>query len=234
MESLRIGAVMRRSLGISGSLLLPLLAIAIVGHSPHIIAALAPSAEATLKLQSAIEFQLLDAVLAQLISAAVAYLAYLELRGTRVSLFQIPHVIGSRMYPIVIVGLVSQMSVLLMNLQALFGFVALFVITVLFVSVPVVVIEQPGITESLRRSARLTYGRRWNILGLLGVFVLITLVVDLLLHAVFGEQTEVLDPSYVTALSVFRACLAVFGSVVAAVTYDELRRMSGSRSASGL
>lgn len=225
---------MRRSLRISGKLILPLLAIAVVAHSPHILAALAPGADTTLELQSALEFQLLDAVLAQLLSAAVAYAAILELRGTRVSLLQIPQVIGSRMFPIVVVGLVSQMTVLLMNLQALFGLVALFVITVLFVAVPVVVIEQPGIAESLRRSARLTYGRRWNILGLLGVFVVITLVADLLLHAYFGEQTEMPDPGYVTALSVFRAGLAVFGSVVAAVTYDELQRLSGGHGARGL
>lgn len=220
---------MRRSLQLSASLFFPLLAIALVGHSPQVVAALAPNAEATLKLQATVEFQLLDAVLAQLLSAAVAYAAILKMRGTRVSIFQIPHVIGSRMFPIIIVGLISQMTVLLMNLQPLFGLVALFVITVFFVALPVVVIEQPGITESLRRSAQLTSGRRWNILGLLGVFVLITLAVDLLLTAFFGEQGDVLDPGYVTALSLYRAALAIFGSVVAAVSYDELRRMSGGR-----
>ncbi len=234
MESLRIGTVIRRSLRISGTLLLPLIAIAVVAHSPHIFAALARGADATQDLQSALEFQLLDAVLAQLLSAAVAYAAILELRGTRVSLFQIPQVIGSRMFPIVVVGLISQMAVLLVNVQAILSLVALFIITVLFVAVPVVVFEQPGIAESLRRSARLTYGRRWNILGLLGVFVIITLLAYILLHLCFGEQSDVLDPGYLTALSVFRAFLAVFGSVVAAVTYDELRRISGGHYAGGL
>ena len=234
MENLRIAMVMRRSLRITANLALPLLAIAVVGHSPHIIAALAPTVEATLALQAAIEFQILDAVLAQLVSAAVAYAAILELRGARVSIFQIPQVLGTRMFPIVIVGLVSQMTVLLMNLQPLFGLVALFVITVLYVSVPVVVIEQASITESLRRSAQLTSGRRWNILGLLGFFVLITIAVDLLLSAYFGEQGEIPDPGYVTALAVYRACLATFASVVAAVAYHELRRISGGPDPRGL
>ncbi len=228
MEPLQIGVVLRQSLRLTGRLFLPLTAIAIVAYAPHIATAMAPTAEATLSLQSALEFQLLDAVLAQLLSGAVAYAAVLELRGTRVSLFQIPHALAGHIFPIVAVGLVSQMTVLLMNLQPLLGLLALFAITVLFVSVPIVVFEQPGITESLRRSARLTYGRRWNILGLLGVFVIITLIADYLLRSYFGDPSEVPNPSYVAALSVFRAGLGIFSSVVAAVTYAELKRISGN------
>ncbi len=220
--------MIQRSLRITLSLFLPLTAIALVGYAPHIATAMAPSAEATMALQAAVEFQLLDAVLAQLLSAAVAYLVILELRGTRMSVLQIPHVLASRIFPIVVVGLVSQMTVLLMNLQPLLGLLALFFITVLFVSIPIVVMEQPGVAESLRRSARLTYGRRWNILGLLGIFVIISLIADFLLSSYFGKPPEEPGSGYVTAFSVYRAGLAVFGSVVAAVTYDELRRISGS------
>jgi hypothetical protein len=229
METLRIGAVIGRSLRVSGKLILPLIAIALVTHAPHLARVLAPGADSTIPPQSTLDFQVLDAVLAQLLSAAVAYAVIMELRGRRVSLFQIPQVIGSRMFQIVVVGLVSQMTMLLMNLQALFGLVALFVITVLFVAIPVAVIEQTGIAESLRRSARLTYGRRWNILGILGVFVLITIVVELPLHAYFSEPSDKESPGFVTTITLFRAALSVFGSVVAAVTYEELRRMSGER-----
>ena len=233
MQTLQIGWVMRRSLSITGALILPLLAIALLAHAPRIAVALVVDAGESPGLHSTIEFQLLDLVMAQLLGAAVAYAAILEQRGTRVGLLQIMHVILSRMFPVVAVGLVTQLTVVLMNLQPLFGLLGVWVTTVLFVAVPIVVVEQPGIIESLRRSARLTLGRRWNILALLGIFVVITLAVDQILQVLFGTQGEILDPGYVAALSVFHASLAVFGSVVAAVSYCELRRLhenAGTRS----
>jgi hypothetical protein len=225
---------MRRSLRVAGSQILPFLALALLAHAPHIAIVLTSEVAESQALFSALEFQLLDIVLAQLLGAAVAYTTVLALRGTPVGIVHTLHVVMSRMFPIVAVGLISQVSVVLINIEPLFSLVGILITVILFVAVPIVVLEQPGIAESLRRSARLTYGRRWNILGLLGVFVLITLVFDQLFRLIFGPQGELLDPSYVVALAVFRACLAVFGSVVSAVTYLELRRMHAEAYRRGL
>lgn len=234
MESLRIGQVMRRSLGVTGELFLPLLMLALLAHAPHLAMLLLGDIDAALRLQEGVEFQLLAMMLAQLLGAAVAYATVYQIKGTRVGLLQTLHVVASRMFPIVAVGLVSQLTIVLMNIEPIFSLLGVLVTTILFVAVPIVVVEQPGIVESLRRSARLTSGRRWSILALLGVFVVIAMIVDQILQLIFGAQGEVLDPGYVIALSIFRAGLAVLGSVVAAVTYGELRRMHAAAVRRGL
>jgi hypothetical protein len=53
--------------------------------------------------------------------------------------------------------------------------------------------------------------------------------VELPLHAYFSEPSDKERPGFVATITLFRAALSVFGSVVAAVTYEELRRMSGER-----
>lgn len=233
METLRIAQVMRQSLRVLGSQILPLSALALLVHAPHIAIAQTADAGDSQALQT-LEFQLLDMVLAQLMGAAVAYMTVLALRGTPVGVVHTLRIVMTRMFPIVSVGLISQVAVVLMNIEPLFSLLGILITTILFVAVPIVVLEQPGIAESLRRSARLTYGRRWIILGLLGVFVLITLLADQLFSLFFGSQGEIPDPGYVVAFSVFRVCLAVLGGVVSAVTYRELRRLHAATYRLGL
>ena len=43
----------------------------------------------------------------------------------------------------------------------------------LYVTVPVVVIERPGVIQSLRRSVQLTKGHRWTLLWILAPFALL-------------------------------------------------------------
>jgi hypothetical protein len=91
----------------------------------------------------------------------------------------------------------------------------------LWVVFPVVVMERPGVLASLRRSAFLTKGNRWRLLGL-------TLLMVLSMGAVLGVLMFIMSSAMsVAPLSIgFSAVYAVFGIVwmiSLSVTYYELR-----------
>jgi integral membrane sensor domain MASE1 len=92
------------------------------------------------------------------------------------------------------------------------------------VAVPAAVVERPGVFAALGRSSELTKGHRWQILGLLLVYLLIVFGFSLLLgFAVLIVSFIPLLPVLVSAVG--NAVLAAFGAVVFTVLYSELRRI---------
>ena len=92
-----------------------------------------------------------------------------------------------------------------------------------WVYVPAIVVEGKGIIEAFGRSRELTRGRRWHILGLLIIFVILMFVVGfhrkmvvLIIASQGGLAASIID-------YVFNALLTAFTAVLAAVGYYYLR-----------
>jgi uncharacterized membrane protein len=122
-----------------------------------------------------------------------------------------------------LVGLTLLTSIILMV-----GFILLIVPGIIFyvifsVAVPVLVEERPGVIGSLERSVALTRGSRWQVFGVLAIFVLFYMAVSMVLGVlggVAGSQSMVaqLFVSTVTGVAVSLVLAALLASL-----YVELR-----------
>lgn len=120
--------------------------------------------------------------------------------------------------PLFVMGLVVGLGVG-------FGFMLLivpgvFLLVMWYVAAPALIVERVGIFGSLGRSAELTKGARWKILGVVAIIYGISFVVGLILESValfLGPMAGVLIGALVDAL------FLAFGAVTAAVVYQELR-----------
>lgn len=164
-----------------------------------------------------------------LIIAALTYGTYQDLSGHKAGVGEIVgHALRS--LPLAI-GVVLLLWILLLA-----GFMALFVpgiilMCIFYVALPVVVVERPGVTNSLRRSAELTKGNRWKVFAL----VIITYVVSMLLEflvgfvigfggAIAGEAGSVNILAAVATI-VAQVFSITWGAVLVAMAYFELRRV---------
>jgi hypothetical protein len=89
-----------------------------------------------------------------------------------------------------------------------------------YAAAPALVVERTGVVGSLSRSAELTKGARWKILGLIFIVYGISFVIGAILEVVtglFGVLASALIGAIVEAL------FLAFGAVTAAVVYQELR-----------
>ncbi len=127
---------------------------------------------------------LLSIVLTPLATGALTYGVFQIVREREISVGDSLSVGLSRMFPVLGVAFLQGLAIVGgMILCIVPGFI---VAAILAVSVPVAVIEKPGIFASLRRSADLTKEYRWTVFG--AIFAL------MLLGAAAGLLTEVLRP----------------------------------------
>jgi hypothetical protein len=100
---------------------------------------------------------------------------------------------------------------------------------ILWVTLPVAVIERPGVTASLSRSAELTKGHRWEIFGILVVLVVAQIVLVFLIGLIFGGILMAAGGGGGGSLilfiisTLFTAVLTAIGSVMPAVGYYRLK-----------
>jgi len=103
-------------------------------------------------------------------------------------------------------------------------------------AVPAIVMERPGIFGSLRRSAYLTKGNRWRLLGLFLVLIILMIVVMLILNlmSMFAFVPMITQPLDVKSLfAEFRvfalfqtavsAIFTMYGFIIVAVAYHDLQ-----------
>ncbi len=155
-------------------------------------------------------------VLGSMAQAMALYGAFQQMAGRSFSIGESLGVGFGRALPVLGVALLAT---LLISLAAiLFVVPGMIVLCMFYVAVPVCVIEKPGITESLSRSALLTKGCRWQIFGLFALVLVAGILVQFpmalvgrltLLGALFHFSWEVLATA--------------FGAVLAAVVYHDLR-----------
>lgn len=95
------------------------------------------------------------------------------------------------------------------------------------VGAPVLIVERRGVTASLTRSGVLTKGSRWRIFGLMMIYGVITVVIQLVLTALIGgfSSGAAATPTAVVGSTVIAVLSGMIGATGAAVLYTELRRI---------
>jgi hypothetical protein len=91
----------------------------------------------------------------------------------------------------------------------------------LWVAIPVAVVERPGVIASLKRSADLTKGFRWTIFGILFAIGLVLIVITMILS--FALLSAAGFTVYSIGVWVLQALFGAFSATAAAVGYYFLR-----------
>jgi len=159
-----------------------------------------------------------------LTQAAIIYGTFRDLRGDRAG---IGDCITRGLVSIVPVIVGSILLVIGVSIASLFFLVPGVILALMWwVYVPVIVVERKGIFESFGRSRQLTSGRRWSILGLVIIVLVLTVVVSAVANmvavvAVSGSS----DPTFFFTMAeyVVNSIITAFGGVLGAVGYYYLR-----------
>ena len=123
---------------------------------------------------------------------------------------------------------------ILTGIAVVLGFVLLIIPGVLMslawcVNVPVVVVERKGVTATFSRSADLTRGSRWPILGLIIAYILVAFVIDIVGVAAArgfsagGLLATGFNPVEWVVMTVVQVAQALIGAAGIASIYYELR-----------
>lgn len=163
-------------------------------------------------------------------TASVTYSVVEELNGRHSPLGKSISVGLSRLLPTLGVGIVAGLCILAGAIALVIP--GLIVMCMLYVAVPVSVIERPGIGGALSRSAFLTKGHRWGIFGLIILMGILTTVISFGLESALVEtaeigSTKVVNPEdwtlYVFINVGVQVVAGALGSVIAATAYVSLR-----------
>jgi hypothetical protein len=223
MNDFSAGAVLSRSLGIWIKNLIPFAIIALLAHIPTLLYTWVAGATISgFKTWTSVD-GLVATLCGNIATGAIVYGVFMQLRGDPASLGRCISVGLSRMFPILGVAICA-------GLAAGVGFIlfivpGLIVLTVLYVAVPVAVVERPGVFASLSRSGDLTKGYRWAVFGVAFVQFLLTGGLAFLLNrtlfahvASMGELRNMMMVSQLVG-----AILASLGAVFTAVCYHDLK-----------
>jgi uncharacterized membrane protein len=104
--------------------------------------------------------------------------------------------------------------------------VGIFVMIILYVAIPVAVVENAGVLTSLSRSNRLTAGYRWHIFGLLLLLGALALVAGMAIQNLLLDLPG--ESVYVGAAFLMQVAVSIMSAIMAAVSYNELRRIKES------
>ena len=160
---------------------------------------------------------LLTIILGIVAQAMTLYAAFQQMAGRPFSIAQSLGVGFARLVPVFCVAILGALFTgVAMILLVVPGII---VLCMLYVAVPVCVIEKPGIFASLDRSAKLTKGSRWQIFGLLALASIVSGVAQIILNVFLGLFTiwgKLLNFGWLVIAT-------SFGAVLVAVVYHDLR-----------
>ena len=230
----RIGTVLGRGFGVLFRNIVPFGLMAMVFTSPQFVYTLATAEGQVLETDpagdsSSVEsfLTLLSWPLGWILAGALVYGTVRELRGRHASLLECIRGGLAVVFPVAGVAIVTGLAIWL-------GFVFLIVpgvivLVMLWVAVPVAVVERPGVFRSLGRSRELTKGNRWRVFGLIvviGVAVIALFLVFLVFMSSIGFAM-LFDPNLTIVVTLIvwllTAFISALGSVLIAVSYHDLR-----------
>ena len=243
-RSFGIGSVIGQTLRITFRNILPFGLLVLVLQLPGFIFALSRSGDVPLQaiplLGDVVVNHIVQLFLTMLLGAVVVSGTVQELRGQHASFGDI--IARGRSAVMPVIEVVCYALIILM--VGLFLLVVPIVIAavMLWVVVPVAVLERPGRFASLRRSAELTRGSRWKIFALLLICVAVTIVNALILGLILGMDALVkalvlslilgmdgmtgqVSTGFAVANYFTGSFLLLIGSVLGAVSYFELRNI---------
>lgn len=228
MNEFRLGSVIGRGFGVFAKNLVPFTLLSLVVYLPLIFYTVTVvSGEPDLEALS--RYGLIGGVggviLGLIVTAALMYGTFQQLRGTPASIGVCFSRGLARLFPVLGVGI-------LMGLCVAGGFMLLIIPGIIFycmlwVAVPVAVVEKPGLMASLKRSAELTKGYRWQILGIIIVIAVIQWLAGKVVELVFlGDVATATWGDvrvYMFATLGVSIAIGTLQAVVNAVGYHDLR-----------
>ena len=220
----RIGSVLARGFGVLFRNIVPFGLMAIVLTAPQWIYRLISSPQAGMGdpgLQVVVT--LVIWLLSFLLIGAVVYGTVSELRGQRAGLGECVARGVAVIPPVLGVAILTALAIWLGSILFLVpGVIAL---VMLWVAIPVAVVERPGVLASLGRSRSLTKGSRWRVFGLIALVGMIWMlavwvVIAISVFSGFGPGTLT---AMMVALWILTALSTALYAVVSAVGYHDLR-----------
>jgi hypothetical protein len=158
-------------------------------------------------------------VLSTLSQAIVLHGAFQDMRGRRVDMMLSVRVGLRRFFPVVGVAV----AVAVLGFLGLIAFIVpgVMALTRWFVAVPACVVEELGVSGSMRRSEQLTKGYRWNICGLMGLLYVADSIVDSQINLVLSFVAG--GTAALAAHVIWSGIWGAFYAIFAVVTYHDLR-----------
>jgi hypothetical protein len=225
-----VGSLLRRIFSVWWRNLVPFTMLAALVQSPKFVCAALlfrwpPGSGAFPTI--GIAYSVLDSVLGFVVTGALTFGVFQDLRGRRPTFREIVGVGFTRLFRVLGVSILVGLSVVL-GMCALIvpGLIAM---VAYCVAIPVVVVEDLGPMAALRRSSELSTGNRWPILGILlvvhvlsyGAMKATLAVAPAVVHAAgFGEQPVLTVHAIAAWLMLPFAALSAVPEVV---VYHDLR-----------
>lgn len=157
------------------------------------------------------------------VTAAVLYGTIEQLRGRRAGIGESIGVGIKRLLPVLGVGLLSLLCISGGGFLLLIGSVVVY--CMLYLAVPVAVVERPGVLASLKRSRELTSGHKGAILGIFIVLFIFNVIVNKIVETVFiTEHPTVADvKAYLWTVLAVGILIGALKAAVNGVVYHDLR-----------
>jgi len=227
MQPFNAGAVLSRSFSIWLKNLVPFTILTFLVYSPLILyTAVLLGGDLTLKqieTWDRVE-SLLGGVLNLVATAALTYGTFQQLRGRHAGIGESIGVGLKRLFPVLGVGILAGLCII--GGAILLIVPGIILACMLWVAVPVAVVEQPGVGASLKRSAELTKGSRWQVFGVILVLGVINWLIGYLLYSAFiKDATSIADvKTFMIVALLISIMLGALQAVASAVGYYDLRQ----------
>lgn len=230
---LEIGSVMRRTFATWAANLVPFTLVGLVAYLPAFaLIGFLGSQNAMSPLWERL-VDVLTNFMTILLTGAVTYGVFRQLHGERTEVGEILRVGVSSFGAVWVTGILFGLAVLVGICALIIPGIVLMVR--FWVAVPVAVIESPGASASLSRSAELTEGNRWRVLGvalLMGVVLILGVIVlgiaaALASGALTSEAAEAPDaptpPLLQALILLLMTPIQVLISIAPVIVYHDLR-----------
>ncbi len=160
-----------------------------------------------------------------LTQAAIIYGTFQDLRGQKASIGDCIARGLATMIPVIVGSILLSLGI---GIAALFLIIPGIILALMWwVYIPVIVVEGKGVMGSFGRSRELTRGRRWHILGLLIVVVLLSVVASFIVGLIVGVAVLGSGGSGVLVAAILQyavmSIVTAFSAILVAVGYYYLR-----------
>jgi hypothetical protein len=217
-----IGDVFERTFSILGRNFVPFFLLSAVATLPYLafywIQSAAPLAPTRPGAAMALPF-IIGFVLKMFTQAVILHAAFQDLRGRPISINDSFRVGFARFLPIVGLIILEGLGIVLGSILLVVPGIILMLMW--YLALPACVVEQLGPVKSLSRSAELTKGHRWKILGLILVVGIaggiVAGVLPLLTKMILGRI------GFVVVQYLVQALIAVVNGIIVVVLYRNLR-----------
>ena len=222
----RIGSVMERSFAIFRRNFIAFSLIALVLIGPYILLkVLIATGDIGIDMRlTNFVILLLYLMLSSLATAAIVYGTFQDMRGQRAGIGDCLSLGLRLVFPVLGVAILASLAI---GVGIIFLLVpGFFIMTMLWVALPAAVVERLRVTEAMNRSAALTKGNRWPVFGIIAILTLINIILSLFVSVPLLMTKEPTISAFIWnagLTGLVDVPLTAFSSVVATVTYHDLR-----------